>query len=631
MIFLGCAKQDVNSQKFTQPDSLVFMRNETSYTMEQVDIAAKLLPDLLSAVDDEGIKLLLFHLEPLFTCPQTRLHAFTHLFDMFAHWLGHQNTEKIFLKCLVSLFDSHALENYEVIIRQSFLSQIIVRFGLDGFLNNFITFVVDAVAFKSKLISADKVESLSVHSSDEVAAGTPAPEMNYSLKNDSLDMGHDSVPPGSFLGEAHEDHDDKIGHFSMKMHDLENYVNESDLAMNLQYADGRSSVCEKEDEIVEQVTLLPREITDEEGDARLYIGNISDDENENTEVDGGHSSKMISFGSIHDGLEVGGEVSDDLSLNEDSNCPSDPENIELLSLQDIVLEGTSSSCTFESPEKEENGEEPENSRDERKERVLPKSNPEVQIRETNGAEDGGIEMSQERSDHATFVDTVSGGGGMFKRYDHQLHDEAADDFNVSLENENVASGGVGLDYEESSSDGESHDNELSERENAGGDTQSGDKIKTFFNHTKSERTKIGNENRSELTPAAISAIAAESIVWLAPRLGPVLTSKYVVSQLLTMLPHCYVGRVGSDDDDDEEKVVNEHNAKWLLFALSNFCTLYGEAFFLYQYLPFIEKTVSKLIVVDVCFTRSELVGSPSSSQFLFFCFSFFVLHFSRMF
>ena len=244
-----------------------------------------------------------------------------------------------------------------------------------------------------------------------------------------------------------------------------------------------------------------------------------------------------------------------------------------------------------------------------------KSNPEVQIRETNGAEDGEIEMSQVRSDHATFVDTVSGDGGMFKRYDRPLHDETADDFNVSLANESVASGGVGLDYEESSSDGESHDNELSERENAGGDTHSGDNmskqvlptspIKTFLSHTKSERTKTGNEHRNELTPAAISAIAAESIVWLAPRLGPVLTSKYVVSQLLTMLPHCYMGRVGSDDDDDDEKVVNDHNAKWLLFALSNFCTLYGEAFFLYQYLPFIEKTVSKLIVVNVCFTRSE--------------------------
>ena len=622
MIISGCAKQDVNSRKSTPPDSLVFMRGEASYTTEQVDIAAEFLPDLLSAVDDEGVKLLLFHLEPLFTCPQTRLHAFTHLFDMFAQWLGQQSTEKIFLKCLVSLFDSHVLENYEVIVRQSFLSQIIVRFGLDVFLNNFITFVVDAVAFKSKLISAaDKVESLSVHSSDEVTAATPAPEMNYSLKNDSLDMDDDSVPPRSFLGEADEDHDDKIGRFSMTMDDLENDVKERNLAMNVQYVDEGSSVCEKEDEIVEQVTLLPRQITDEEGDARLYLGNISDDENENTEVDGGHSSKMISFDSIHDGLEVGGEVVDDLPINKDSKYPSDPENIEVLSMQEIVFEGTSSSWAFESTGKEQNGEELENSRGERKERVVPQSNPEVQICETTGVEDGEIEMSQERRDHAKFVDTASGDGGMFKRYDRQLHDDAADDFNVSLENENVASEGVGLGYEESSSDGESHDNELSERENPGGDIQSGDNmskgvlpaspIKTFFDDTKSkslEQIKTGNEHRNELTPAAISAIAAESIVWLAPRLGPVLTSKYVVSRLLTMLPHCYTGRVGSDDDDYDEKVVDDHNAKWLLFALSNFCTLYGEAFFLYQYLPFIEKTVSILIVIDICFTRSEQVG-----------------------
>ena len=96
-------KIEPSTYKSKLQDSLVFLRGEAEYTVEQVDIAASFLPDLLSIVDDEGIKLLLYHLEPLFTCLETRLHACTQLFDMLAQALGPKNSIKSFLKCLVSL------------------------------------------------------------------------------------------------------------------------------------------------------------------------------------------------------------------------------------------------------------------------------------------------------------------------------------------------------------------------------------------------------------------------------------------------------------------------------------------------------------------------------------------------
>ena len=622
-------KQEANSHASKPADNLLFLRNGASYILEQVDTAAAFLPDLLSVMDDEGIKLLLYHLEPLFTCLRTRLHACAQLFDMLAQALGPNKTAKTFLKCLVSLFDSHALENYEVIIRQTFLSQIIVRFGLDGFLKHFISFVVDAVAFKSKVTSAaDKGDRLSVYSGEGVTPGIPAPESEYSPKDVPPDIDDDLNFPGNFLEEATEDQVVKIGRYSMAIEDLETDIKNLNSSMNVQSFDEDRSGVGKD----EEVTLLPRGITDDEGDGQLFHGIVSEDDERVDEADGAHSSKIVSFSKIHDGVEIGGEVLDVISRNVDANGFSNGfEDIQLLSVKKTAAEetlsrdktssarvdqGNGDDCTelevLQGPRLEHDAEKESITMqdfDSSSSRPVHTSEPDLE-----GAEGNEKELLNEGRDHEASVASMAGDEGRFQKCveEDTNQEEVVGELNEETEEQEDGDDSLGNatsgeeDGEESSSEEEILENEILEAENddAMKEKNSGNDdakpvvaacpIKTFYNGTKSkslDREMGAQRHPDELTPIAISGIAAESIVWLAPRLGPVLTSKFIASQLLTMLPRCYMGNVGSDSDDGEGTVVNDRKAKWVLFCLANFCTLYGEAFMLNQYLPFIQKTV----------------------------------------
>lgn len=616
---------------------MTFLRSEVGYTVEQVDIAALFLPDLLPVVDDEGIKLLLYHLEPLFTCLQTRLHACTQLFDMLAQALGPKNTVKTFLKCLLSLFDSHALEIYEAITKQTFLSQIIVRFGLDGFLKHFISFVVDAVAFKSTMESkAGRGDGLSILSGEGVSSEIPVPEMEYNAKDVALDM-DDLDLPGNFLREGSEDRDVQIG-----------LMNIEDLDTNGQFAVTRENLDQvRDDEIVEQVTLWPRGIIDEEGDGRLFQGHISDDDDDfpvTDETDDRRSSKVAGVDNTRDVVAPQQCVADasldvkDVSTSASAGAGSgDADNIDTVYVGDQELQSGNDPASDSIQEKQMPVEFEANDgsvlsthmRQSEKEDLNVRSG-DVERQEFDASRAKGNDICEpltEKTEHDIGVNNKMAGNvtrqekptdeeevrGEFN--DQDFRDEDPDEVTED-DNEEIEGDGSGEDCLEqirlpveenlaSEEDGEdsSGDEDLQrsaildpEDEEATKDEPSAYEIKTFYNSTKSTNNQQENNAQKlheELTPGTISGIAAESIVWLAPRLGPVLTSKYIASQLLTILPHCYMGYVGSNDDDDDAKTVNDRNAKWLLFCLSNFCTLYGEAFMLNQYLPYINKTVSR--------------------------------------
>ena len=124
--------------------------NDVSYTLAQVEIAVKHLPDLLAELNGEGLDLLISYLIPLFSDEKTQLQAFLHLFDPLADSLGPKRTKKTFLKQLLKHYDVRMSNASVLLFHQSFLSKLIMRFGMDQFLDHFLSFIVDALNLSCK-------------------------------------------------------------------------------------------------------------------------------------------------------------------------------------------------------------------------------------------------------------------------------------------------------------------------------------------------------------------------------------------------------------------------------------------------------------------------------------------------
>ena len=125
--------------------------NDISYTLEQVEISVKHLPNLLTVLNGEGLDLLISYLSPLFSNEKTQLQAFLHLFDPLATSLGPKRTKKTFLKQLLTHYDVRTCNTSSVLLfHQAFMSKLIMRFGMDQFLDHFLFFIVEALNVCSK-------------------------------------------------------------------------------------------------------------------------------------------------------------------------------------------------------------------------------------------------------------------------------------------------------------------------------------------------------------------------------------------------------------------------------------------------------------------------------------------------
>ncbi|KAH6924555.1 hypothetical protein HPB50_019439 [Hyalomma asiaticum] len=110
-----------------------------------------------------------------------------------------------------------------------------------------------------------------------------------------------------------------------------------------------------------------------------------------------------------------------------------------------------------------------------------------------------------------------------------------------------------------------------------------------------ETYEVTPQEATDSGGCSLSDIASESVVWLAHRLGPVLTAKHLSRNLLRMLTLCYMGPqqlspakgplLEGDVSLFEQGVVGDQTAAKVLETLANLAMLYGESFITRQYLP----------------------------------------------
>lgn len=500
--------------------------NKSEYSTSQIDIAAEVLPSLLPSLDEEGVYLLLYHLEPLFTNYETRLYAFTHLFDTLAQCLGPKSTLKTFLKPLIELCDSRLLQNYEHLAAQSFLSQIIVRFGLEVFLAHFVNFAVDAVAFELMLEKKKQCsDRISVHSNEGITADA---------------------------GEVEGENKKQLNTSAVSKRS--SYLTDDDAQLSDQEEE---EFINRYDDLDEQNGISKRLFTCEE-----------DEEDAGSQEDTSAS-------------EIGGLV---VLTKESSNDLNDEE--EVLSRTDYPVK-----CVSGVEKQGENNREPAKDDVAKGTGILKEDEREEKEDENDDKMDQEID-----SDVLMQLKGESSSDETFET--HDVTDTNTNEPSVPQDEDNPNDRPSQQDDEDEplSADDSSEDSSDDEKSDTFGEEEPPETNQSdcpsadvFYQDTKAQDTKTTEQNKEELSPLYVSGIAAESVMWLAPRLGPVLTSQYLVKQLLTMLPQCYMDVVGVEEFELEDE---DRKAKWVLYCLGNFCALYGEAFVLHQYLPFAEKIVS---------------------------------------
>ncbi|BES98311.1 Beach [Nesidiocoris tenuis] len=133
---------------------------------------------------------------------------------------------------------------------------------------------------------------------------------------------------------------------------------------------------------------------------------------------------------------------------------------------------------------------------------------------------------------------------------------------------------------------------IDEKEGDEGSSRSGDnswrrKSVASVKHLQLERESSDVEY-TKVYVAEVCEVSGESVVWLAQRLGPVLTSRYLSRNLLRMLGLCYAGAENlvtlSCTDGGGVTLVGDDNAFHVLRCLSAIATLYGEQLVVVQYL-----------------------------------------------
>ncbi|XP_037074051.1 WD repeat-containing protein 81-like [Pollicipes pollicipes] len=127
-------------------------------------------------------------------------------------------------------------------------------------------------------------------------------------------------------------------------------------------------------------------------------------------------------------------------------------------------------------------------------------------------------------------------------------------------------------------------------------------------------TETSEPSRPRAPGCLISDVAAESVMWLAHRLGPALTSRHLARNLLRMLAVCY-----SDPDSLKpaperpqavysRSLAGDAGSDKVLLCLCSIAELYGEQLILNQYLPHVTELCGSALRKLTASVEAALIG-----------------------
>ncbi|KAK3578526.1 hypothetical protein CHS0354_007782 [Potamilus streckersoni] len=139
---------------------------------QKVALLEKYLVKYRGDLSEEGYEILLPYIEDLFQDPNTTVQAAWSLINLIGQDLGPKETSKRFLSYLSLIFiGEESTPNHMKLYHRTFLVQLLLRLGLDTFLTNFSTLLVEATAGYKDFVSCNNTGNLEEEEEDETAEG----------------------------------------------------------------------------------------------------------------------------------------------------------------------------------------------------------------------------------------------------------------------------------------------------------------------------------------------------------------------------------------------------------------------------------------------------------------------------
>jgi WD repeat-containing protein 81 len=149
-----------------------------------------------------------------------------------------------------------------------------------------------------------------------------------------------------------------------------------------------------------------------------------------------------------------------------------------------------------------------------------------------------------------------------------------------------------------------------------------------------DKSELRRSKSKHSRSTRISEMSAESLLWLAHRLGPVLTARYITRNLLKMLTLCYVSQENLLPSTcnklpeslvffsiADANVVGDENAQKVLDCLTSISALFGEHFIQSQYLPHVSELIGLCKKKVTATLEGGLISSIQLIKYIIPCLS----------